>query len=62
MGAVTGEADQKRWTLVLDADNATLARYYERFGFTRLARRPAQRDGAPVRMARPPRHAEGSSK
>jgi hypothetical protein len=54
MRLVAREADEKGWSLVLDAGNEQLARYYRRFGF--VAPRgdaPAPAADRRVRMWRP---------
>jgi hypothetical protein len=49
------EADQSGWSLVLDASNEKLARYYEQFGFVPRGPGVQMPDGARhVRMWRPP--------
>ena len=49
------EADEERWSLVLDASNEKLVRYYEQFGFRALGPGVQMPDGARhVRMWRPP--------
>jgi hypothetical protein len=48
------EADSKRWSLVLDASNQRLARYYESFGFQTLGTAVRMPNGSShVRMWRP---------
>jgi hypothetical protein len=51
---VTGEADDKGWSIVLDAGSLGLVRYYERFGFqARCGPVLAPGGGQRVRMWRP---------
>jgi len=53
--ALAIEADEQRWSLVLDASNEKLVRYYEQFGFGPLGPGVQMPDGARhVRMWRPP--------
>jgi hypothetical protein len=53
--ALALEADDKHWSLVLDASNEKLVRYYEQFGFEALGAGVQMTDGARhVRMWRPP--------
>jgi hypothetical protein len=51
---VTAEADEKGWSIVLDAGSVALVRYYERFGFQARSRPVrAPHGGERVRMWRP---------
>jgi len=57
LGAVVEEADNKAWSLLLDAGTEALVPYYERFGFVRQGPGVVTRDGTTkVRMLRPARH------
>ena len=52
---LTQEANDKGWSLVLDASNERLVRYYEQFGFVVRGAGVRMPDGARhVRMWRPP--------
>ena len=53
--ALSREADEKGWSLVLDASDNKLARYYATCGFMLLSRGATMPDGAArLRMWRPP--------
>jgi len=56
MRALTSEADEKGWSLLLDAADTRLVAYYERFGFVSCASTGRQRNRPGIlRMWRPPK-------
>ena len=59
MTSLAGEADQKGWLLVLDADNERLGTYYSRFGFARGGAVTMPDGTVRVRMWRPPQGRRG---
>jgi hypothetical protein len=58
LASLATEADQKGWSLVLDADNKKLETYYVRFGFARSGRTGMPARAGRVRMWRQPQDRE----